>query len=602
MIPINLGLDLDTRRRVRLNREGLRRHLHLIGATGAGKTNAIHNILRPLMMEPGSQKCCLFVIDPMGGLSMDLLQWIASRKCPDHVRRRLLYIDASSSDYVIPFNPLHAARGDARYYHVARSVDLILRAWTAQDLASQPRLMQWSYKALAAVAALGFPIAMSRFLLHPGTDEHRAILSRIPGEIASHWTQILKASGSEAVKILESTRNRFDPFYEAPQAKRIFGSTENRFDVEEFIRDRRIVIVNVSKQGRLPGMLGDTIGALVLNEILETASRLSSRYGREVVDPTYVLMDEFQKFISPDIEDALPTVRQMGLRLMMANQSFSQLERGDLDLTSMIWQAQNRMMFVNSAEDADLVANELAVLTFDPYRIKHELKSRRQKIVGYRREWLRTSSSTSGHSAGESHQHAVGYGHTFGESKRTGDVNRTENKNNSNQHSDVKGGSNTTSSSRTDGEHEVNVPIHEEVEETSSVTFFPFEEHRLEWSRTIRQLRTGEAFGKFLDDPNLYRILVDYAPVRVTTELRERMAELLEQNYSQKYFMSATEADDAAEQDRLLLLGHTPNQKLILPEPDTAVPQPEPATLTDPEPDDDEEGGSSLFNIPARKS
>lgn len=51
-------------------------------------------------------------------------------------------------------------------------------------------------------------------------------------------------------------------------------------------------------------------------------------------------MDEFQKFVGPDIEDALPTVCQMGLRLILAHQSFSQLERGDIDLSNMIWQAR----------------------------------------------------------------------------------------------------------------------------------------------------------------------------------------------------------------------------------------------------------------------
>jgi len=42
----------------------------------------------------------------MGNLSRDLLHWIASKHCPEHVRERLLYIEPANSEYVLPFNPL----------------------------------------------------------------------------------------------------------------------------------------------------------------------------------------------------------------------------------------------------------------------------------------------------------------------------------------------------------------------------------------------------------------------------------------------------------------------------------------------------------------
>jgi len=240
----------------------------------------------------------------------------------------------------MPFNPLTHTSDANRYYQTMRSVDIVLRAWAAQDVSQQPRLLQWTYKAFCAAAMMGLPIAMCKYLLHPGTDEHVAILNRIPGEIRSHWNEILNARGSEAVRILESTRNRLDPFFESPNLKQMFGSTRSLFDCERFIKQRKIVVLNLGKYGKIPGFVADTIGALALNEIVETASRLSTNEGKQAVDPTYVVMDEFQKYVSVDIEDALPTVRQMGLRLILAHQSFSQLEREDVDLTQMIWQAE----------------------------------------------------------------------------------------------------------------------------------------------------------------------------------------------------------------------------------------------------------------------
>jgi len=54
----------------------------------------------------------------------------------------------------------------------------------------------------------------------------------------------------------------------------------------------------------------------------------------------------------------------------------------NIDVSHMIWQIHNRLMFANSAKDADIIADELAVLTFDPMKIKHQLMTRRQLIAG----------------------------------------------------------------------------------------------------------------------------------------------------------------------------------------------------------------------------
>ena len=47
----------------------------------------------------------------------------------------------------------------------------------------------------------------------------------------------------------------------------MFGAAQSRFDCERFIRERKIVILNLAKLGRIPGFIADTIGALALNEV-----------------------------------------------------------------------------------------------------------------------------------------------------------------------------------------------------------------------------------------------------------------------------------------------------------------------------------------------
>src|SRR4029077_5011114 len=157
----------------------------------------------------------------------------------------------------------------------------------------------------------------------------------------------------------------------------MFGATESRLDVHRLMSEGSIVLLNLAPQNRLSRQLGDAIGGLVLNEVLSTARSLplGLRY------PTYMLLDEFQNFVGPDLEAALPEVRQLGIRLILSHQSFSQLERGEYDLTSMIWQAQSRIAFGVQGEDADILGHEFASLTYDPKRVKDELFGTRQRIA-----------------------------------------------------------------------------------------------------------------------------------------------------------------------------------------------------------------------------
>lgn len=559
-MPILLGTDTEANEPVYLDPESFRTHYHLIGATGAGKTTAIHAMLRPLMRQSARNKACIFVLDRMGNLSRDLLLWMASNRCPEHARRRLLYLEPAREDVVLPFNPLHYGSEANLYYQVARAVDLILRAWSSQDVTLQPRLLQWSYKSLAAMSRLQYPIAMAQYLLHPGGDEHQAILGQLPADLRFEWLEVLKARGDSATRILESTRNRFDPFFKSKIMRRMFGVSENRFDVERLIRERRIVIVNLDRLGTLPTHLGGTIGALIANEVFETAYGM----GRSAVDPTYVLMDEFQHFVGPDIEEALPTVRQMGLRLILAHQSFSQLETEGVDLTRMIGQARSRLMFANSFEDADIIAKELTTLTYDPRKVKDIRESLRQIVVGHEKVKLRSEGYTDTEADSYVNQRSYGYSQSSGDASRfmtggdPGQITLTNNHSRGSNTGESSGRTRANSQSRSSTESESLVPIHRTFKEVSSVTYHSLDEQAIEWAKTIRSLSTGNCFLTTPEHPAPRQIQVDYRPLRETTRREAAVDELIQRNLEQDFFISAEQADILAEQDRQRLLKAPP--------------------------------------------
>lgn len=552
MNPIRIGQRVEDDEEVRLERRDLETHMHLIGATGAGKTSALHTILRSLMLDTGPSRCAMFILDPMGNFSSDLLRFLAHPTfCTQEVRDRLLYIEPAEDSVIMPFNPIEHINRRNRYYRIMRTVDLVLRAWAAQEVREQPRLLQWTYKAFCTAAELKFPISLCQHLLHDDSPYHKVLLQRLPQQIKLQWEKILYASGNEATKLLESTRNRLDPFFRCETLRYMFGVQQGRFDCERLIRERRIVVVNLAGLQSVPNFICDTIGAMFVNEIFETATRMVTMGYYDDVAPTYVVLDEFQRYVSPDIQAALPTVRQMGLRLLLSHQSFAQLDREDMSLEQMIWEARTRLIFANYAKDADLLADEIAKITYDKRRIKEVRKTVRQLIVDYRKVWLESYSESETNSSQNSIMKSLSGGSSssrtstenpFGFGSETIGISSGRNE------GETTGGGFARSRSHNRGESLL--PVHKTFDEITNVVYDTFEEQALEWGQAIRRFRRGEAILQRPGETPVERIQVRYLKIKDTRELVEAQTELRQKSFESEFFISG----DAAriEHDRCL--------------------------------------------------
>lgn len=494
-----LGHTVEDRTPFYIPTDSLDTHWHLIGGTGKGKTTAIHTLLHGVLRNP-LQPPCVFVIDRMGGLSFDLLRWIASPFCPSYARQRLVYIEPARDDVVLGFNPLlHSSDGEA-YYKVARAVEIILRGWANQNVAEMPRLARWMFNCFFACALAGLTIADSVHLLLPGGDLHEPLLKILPDRLRAEWQELFDSNPAEIGRMLESARNRLKPFYEAPALRRMFGATTGGLNVAQFMRDKRVVILNLAPGNRIPEQIADAIGGLVLNEVLATARALPA--GQKL--PTLVILDEFQRFVGPDVEAAIPEVRQMRVKLVLSHQSMSQLKQGDYDLTTMIYQAQSRLIFGLQGEDADLLGQELASLQFDPKRIKDEVYSRRQRISGHE---LRELTSVS-----QCETLADNWSRRMGRT-RSGNTTRNEDWNltstgdgTSDAESTGTGGSHSSATTHTTAQHLL--PVHEDFWELVNKTYYTFDEDVRVHAREIRRLGVGEAFCRLVNQPEIHRLHV----------------------------------------------------------------------------------------------
>ncbi len=270
MQSLYLGRDIKTGAHVYLPKAALTRHLHLPGATGTGKTTALLTLLRQLLVDV-RQPACHFIVDFLGGLSFELLLWMASRYCPESVRRRLVYICPAREGAVLGFNPLCYRTSAEAYYRCARATELILRGWESQDIQAMPRLARWTFNSFHAVQQLGLTIADSAHLLFPGSGLHRELLQCLPERLHYEWQELIGSHSADVLRTLESTRNRLKPFFDFEILRLMFSSTINRADFARMMRERRIIVLNLSPQNRLAPQLADTFAGLLFNELLTTA-------------------------------------------------------------------------------------------------------------------------------------------------------------------------------------------------------------------------------------------------------------------------------------------------------------------------------------------
>lgn len=568
MSKIVLGNDVESGDRIHIPIEALAQHLHIVGGTGKGKTTALLTILHGLMTAPGDD-ACFIIIDRMGGFSHDLLMWFSSEFCPRDVRERLLYVKPAREDVVLGFNPLLYDTQAHGYFKVARATDVVLRAWESVNIEAMPRLARWTFNAFWAAAQLGLTISDCNHLLLPGSQYHKPLLEALPDALRSEWSELLDSRSSEVLRTLDSSRNRLKPYFESDVLRRMFGSTENRLDIRRFMEQRRILLIDLSQENRLSLQLADAIGGLVLNEVLATARSLPPgvRY------PTNIVLDEFQNFVGPDIEAAIPEVRQLGLRLILSHQSFSQLKRGDHDLTSLIFQAQSRLMFGVHGEDAELLASELASLTYDPLKIKDELYSRRQMVTGHEIRELVSRQNSHSHSDQWNQTYGTNWGGTASWTRPNGEVRPT-----SYGHADSHGGSGTsgsgggTSQSYSEGTSQTFLPQYEEYMELSRRSYFTNDEQRALWAQEVRKLQRGQAVLQIFDDDRLHRVKVRRsAPghlswghediVRYLPEALDDYEQLVEENFRLPEFMSPQEVDRESERRILDVI----RQRISLP-------------------------------------
>jgi hypothetical protein len=343
--PLIIGRYED--RPFAIDAETRRRHLHVVGQTGAGKSTLFANLLaQDLATGRG-----VGLIDPHGSLAEAALGHVPSQRAHE-----LVYLDPADTERPIGFNVLDGVKPDQHAVAADGIVAAFHHVWPDSW---GPRLEYLLTHALRALLAnpgstlLGVPRLFT-------DDGYRArILGHVRDPVLrafwrNEWDSYDARFRSEATSPI---LNKLGKVLADNRLRNIVAQPKSTIDLRRIMDEGRILIVNLAK-GPLGEGTAHLLGALI-STAMATAALSRADTPEQERRPFYLYADEFQNYASAGFAVILSEARKYALALTLGHQYLGQLS--DTLRQAVLGNAASFIAFRVGAEDAPLLAAHLGL-------------------------------------------------------------------------------------------------------------------------------------------------------------------------------------------------------------------------------------------------
>lgn len=306
-------------------------HMHVMGRSGGGKSRLMEFMLRQ-DIQRGNGVC---VIDPHGELYWNLVFFLI-KECPEDIWERVYLINPSQDDYLIQFNPFFSGQETGVDTQVDKVLLALEKVWE-KGLTESPGIQKYLSLIIETAIILNIPTIEILSLLYSHEKRqdvfHKMEKERenITDEIFRFWRDLV-SNPKNAENILSGAHTRLRHLLSSP-ALQMMTLGNPSLDLAEAINNNGIILVNIAKSKTFSLKNQKIFGTLLLNELVNffDIRAESFRYAgdpdkKSSWDPFFLYVDEFQRYITPDIGEILAGGRKFGLHLVMANQTFSQID------------------------------------------------------------------------------------------------------------------------------------------------------------------------------------------------------------------------------------------------------------------------------------
>jgi DNA helicase HerA-like ATPase len=330
---IGINSHLQEEQNVYLTKKQRLKHIHIIGATGVGKSTLIANMILD-DIEKGNG---IALFDPHGDICDDILLRI-----PAHRKEDVIIIDPSDSGFPIGFNLLHATTDAEKIVLSSDLVSAFKRHATAWG-DNMTAVLSNAINAFLESSTGGTLIELKRFLIEE--KFRNSFLENVDDNSIHYYWQHEYPMVKKGIAPLLT---RIDTFLR-PKIIRYMLTQKSGIDFKECIENKKIVLLKLSQ-----GLIGEDnsylLGSIFISKFNQVALSRQS-ISKEKRHPFYIYMDEFQNFITPSITSMLSGVRKYGIGLVLAHQELSQIEESKI-LNSVISNPFTRICFRLGDNDA----------------------------------------------------------------------------------------------------------------------------------------------------------------------------------------------------------------------------------------------------------
>ncbi|MBB5891936.1 helicase HerA domain-containing protein [Kutzneria kofuensis] len=338
--PLGLS-DSGHSRPVGLHVADARHHLHILGATGSGKSE----LMARMILADAEAGRGVVVVDPKGDLVSDILM-----RLPEELGEKVVLFDADSRARPPVLNPLAGA-------DKARAVDNLVSIFSRIYASSWgPRtddILRAGLLTLTAMPGTPTLVDLPKLLTVPAFRQRAC--DQIDDEVLKgFWSWYDDLSEASRAQVIAPLMNKVRGFLLRPFVRAAIAGGQSTVDMDEVLNTGGICLVRIARDA-LGMETARLVGSIVVARTWQAATRRARVPQRQRRD-CGLYIDECHNFLNLayPLEDMLAEARGYRLSMALAHQYLGQLPK-ELE-EGISTNARSKIFFNASPEDAKKLA------------------------------------------------------------------------------------------------------------------------------------------------------------------------------------------------------------------------------------------------------
>jgi hypothetical protein len=324
--------------------EDRRKHIYIIGKTGAGKSTLIANMaIDDIRRDRG-----LGIIDPHGDLSETVLNYIPKRRIND-----VVYLEPFDLEHPFALNVLEVKNKQQKDLIASGIVSIFYKLYRDSW---GPRLEYILRNVILTLLEVPNTTLIDVLNLLAHKDFQKKVIVQLKDPVLRNFweKEFAKMPDRLRAEAISPIQNKVGQFVTSRMIRNIIGSSTSTINLEEIMNEGKILILNLS-QGKLGEDNAALLGAMIITQIQLAAMNRSFQKEEERRD-FFLYVDEFQNFATTSFVKILSEARKYRLSLTLANQYIDQLD--EVVRKAIFGNVGTLISFVIGAQDAYYLAKE----------------------------------------------------------------------------------------------------------------------------------------------------------------------------------------------------------------------------------------------------